>query len=44
VTVLPLDGVTVELTAGGAAALNKTFGVTALQARMLFGIAHITAG
>ena len=30
--------------AEAAAALNKTFSVTAFQPRMLIGIAHITAG
>ncbi len=39
-----LDGTKVELTAEAAAALNKTFSVTAFQPRMLIGIAHITAG
>jgi len=39
-----LDGTKVELTAESAAALNKTFSVTAFQPRMLIGIAHITAG
>lgn len=39
-----LDGAKVELTAEAAQALNKTFGVTAFQPKMLIGIAHITAG
>ncbi|MGI8682169.1 MAG: hypothetical protein ACR2JO_08600 [Mycobacteriales bacterium] len=38
-----LDGTMVELTPEAAAALNKTFKVTAFQPRMLIGIAHITA-
>ncbi len=37
-----LDGTKVELTAESAAALNKTFSVTAFQPRLLIGIAHIT--
>jgi hypothetical protein len=36
-----LDGTKVELTAQAAAALNKTFSVTAFQPRLLVGSAHI---
>ncbi|ADP82156.1 hypothetical protein [Pseudofrankia inefficax] len=38
-----LDGTKVELTSTAAGALNSTFGVTAFEAGMLIGIAHITA-